>query len=159
MAARSADSAPATVRAATARDLDQVVAIERASFADPWSRHAFARSLEGTGVHFDVACDASGAVVAYIVAWTVADEGEIANLAVAPAARRTGLAAMLLDRVLAAARVQGVSTLHLEVRESNQAARALYARFGFVEAGRRRDYYRKPVEDALVLRLELGAQP
>jgi ribosomal-protein-alanine N-acetyltransferase len=140
MAARSADSADPVARAAAARDIDAVVAIERASFADPWSRDAFEHALTGAGV-------------------TAAGEGEIANLAVAPAARRTGVAAMLLDRVLAAARAQGVTTLYLEARESNHAARTLYARFGFREIGRRRAYYRKPTEDALVLSLELGAEP
>jgi ribosomal-protein-alanine N-acetyltransferase len=159
MAARSADDARPLVRPAVARDVDHVVAIERASFADPWSREAFVQALDGRGVRFDVACDASGAVIGYVIAWTVADEGEIANLAIAPAARGRGLAAKLLDGVLAAARAQEVTTLHLEVRESNHAARALYARFGFREAGRRRAYYRQPVEDALVLRLELGAAP
>ena len=159
MAARSASSAGPSVRAATARDLDAVVAIERASFADPWSRDAFEHALDANGVRFEVACGAAGNVVGYVVGWTVADEGEVANLAVAPDARRTGIAATLLDRVLARARSEGVTTLHLDVRESNAAARALYARLGFREAGRRRGYYRKPTEDALVLRLDLGAEP
>ena len=159
MAARSTDSADPVARAATARDVDAVVAIERASFADPWSRDAFEHALTSAGVRFDVACDAAGAVIGYVIAWTAAGEGEIANLAVAPDTRRAGVAAMLLDRVLAAARTQGVTTLYLEARESNHAARTLYALFGFREIGRRRAYYRKPTEDALVLSLELGAEP
>lgn len=158
MAARSAASGPARVRAATARDLDAVVAIENASFADPWSRDAFEHALGGSDVHFEVAIDAAGDVAGYVVAWTVTDEAEIANLAVTPGARRAGIAAMLLDHVLVSARALAVTTVHLEVRESNAPARALYARFGFLEVGRRRAYYRKPIEDALVLRLILAAQ-
>jgi len=147
------------VRAAAAADLDAIVAIERASFADPWTRRAFAEVLSGGRVRFDVACAAGGPVVGYVIAWFVADEGEIANLAVAPAHRRAGIAALLLAGVIAAARASGVVTLHLEVRESNASARALYAAFGFREAGRRRAYYRTPTEDALLLRLAVGTAP
>jgi [ribosomal protein S18]-alanine N-acetyltransferase len=145
------------VRVAAGRDLDAIVAIERASFADPWSRGAFAEVLGHRRRHFEVACDAGGAVAGYVVAWFVEDEGEIGNLAVAPPERRAGIAAALLGRTLDAARAAGVRTLHLEVRESNAAARALYARHGFTEEGRRRAYYRLPVEDALRLRLALPA--
>lgn len=153
-AARSVNVAPRLRPAGTA-DLDAVVAIERASFADPWSRASFAEALAGGRVRFDVAAADDGTVAGYAIAWFVADEGEVANLAVVPAQRRAGIAAALLEGVLAAARAEGVRTMHLEVRESNAAAKALYARFGFREAGRRRGYYRQPVEDALVLRCTL----
>jgi len=150
----SAASGALRIRPAAPGDLDAVLAIERASFADPWSRPAFAQSLEGPAVRFDVAVAGDG-LAGYVVAWFVADEGEVANLAVAPAHRRGGVAAALLDGVLADARARGVRSVFLEVRESNAAARALYARFGFREGGRRSAYYRKPVEDALILVCEL----
>jgi ribosomal-protein-alanine N-acetyltransferase len=102
--------------------------------------------------------DAGGEVRGYIVAWFVLDEGEIGNLAVADEARRNGVGARLLDGAIAAVRTAGVDALYLEVRDSNAAARALYASRGFVEVGRRRDYYRRPKEDALVLRLELAGE-
>src|SRR5207253_2646093 len=88
----------------------------------------------------------------YVVAWFAADEGEIANLAVDPPARGRGLGAALLDAALAEASGRGVTAVYLEVRESNATARRLYASRGFVEVGRRRGYYRKPPEDAIVLR-------
>ena len=147
------------IRPAAEGDLEGIVAIERASFADPWSLASFAEVLHGPSVRFEVARADNDALAGYVVAWFVADEGEIANLAVAPAHRRAGVAAALLDGVLAAARTALVRTVHLEVRESNAAARGLYARFGFREAGRRRGYYRQPVEDALVLRCKLPAAP
>jgi ribosomal-protein-alanine N-acetyltransferase len=75
---------------------------------------------------------------------------------VATDARRSGIGALLLDGAIAAVRRSDVDTLYLEVRDSNAAARALYASRGFVEVGRRREYYRKPKEDALVLRLDLA---
>ena len=99
--------------------------------------------------------EAGGTVRGYVVAWFVLDEGEIGNLAVARDARRRGIGALLLDGAIAAVRDSDVDTLYLEVRDSNVAARALYASRGFVEVGRRREYYRKPKEDALVLRLDL----
>jgi ribosomal-protein-alanine N-acetyltransferase len=91
----------------------------------------------------------------YLVAWFIMDEGEIANLAVAPEARSHGVGTLLLGTAIAMARRREVGTIYLEVRDSNAAARALYASHGFQEIGRRRRYYRRPVEDALVLRLVL----
>jgi len=151
--------AAVTIRAATPADLDDIVEIERASFGDPWSRSLFFDALFGKHARFDAAVDAAGAVYGYLVAQIVADEAEVLNLAVAPDRRRTGAGARLLRGFLDDARAQGVTTVHLDVRESNAAARALYARFGFAEVGRRRGYYREPVEDALVLRTDLPVSP
>lgn len=146
-----------TVRPATAADVDCISEIEQVSFSDPWSWAAFERLVveRDDRVHFAVACDETGVVTGYVVAWFVMDEGEIANLAVAPEARGKGTGATLLRGAITAARAREVSTLYLEVRSSNTEARALYASHGFTEVGRRRRYYRRPVEDALVLRLVL----
>jgi ribosomal-protein-alanine N-acetyltransferase len=104
-------------------------------------------------VHFAVAEDTiTGRLLGYIVTWFVVEEGEIANLAVSDDARRTGIGARLLDHALDVARERAATVVFLEVRESNAAARALYASRGFEVAGRRAKYYRKPIEDALVLR-------
>jgi ribosomal-protein-alanine N-acetyltransferase len=146
--------ARAPVRPATAADLDGVLAIEHASFSDPWSRGSFRSLLGASHVYFPVVEDA-GAPVAFAVALFAADEGELANLAVAPVARTRGLGAQLLDDVLTVASARGARTVWLEVRESNVAARGLYGSRGFVEVGRRRRYYDDPVEDALVLRRSL----
>jgi ribosomal-protein-alanine N-acetyltransferase len=157
--ASRAPRAPIVLRAAREADLDAVLAIEQASFADPWSRSAFVELLGDPRVAFLIA-DAAGVVRGYVVAWFVLDEGEIGNLAVTAAAQRQGVGARLLDGAIAAVRAADVEVLYLEVRDSNVAARALYASRGFVEVGRRREYYRRPKEDALVLRLDLsGAAP
>ena len=156
VASREEPRAPIMLRTARAADIDAVLAIEHASFADPWNRSAFVELLDDPRVAFLIA-DAGGAVRGYVVAWFVLDEGEIGNLAVASEARRQGVGARLLDGAIAAVRKSDVDTLYLEVRDSNAAARALYASRGFIEVGRRRDYYRKPKEDALVLRLDLAA--
>ena len=146
------------LRPARDADIDAVVAIEHASFGDPWNRSAFVDLIDDPRVAFLIA-DVGGAVRGYVVAWFVLDEGEIGNLAVAREARRRGIGALLLDGAIAAVRASDVETLYLEVRDSNAAARSLYASRGFVEVGRRREYYRKPKEDALVLRLDLAPEP
>jgi len=93
-------------------------------------------------------------VAGYVVAIDAADEGEILNLAVAPQSRRHGLGHALVRRVLEALTGRGARAIYLEVRESNAPARRLYAAHGFREVGRRQRYYRRPVEDAIVLRLD-----
>jgi ribosomal-protein-alanine N-acetyltransferase len=149
---------PTRLRAATARDVDAVAAIEVLSFSDPWSRASFASLVGNPQVWFAVA-ESTGtepAVLGYAVAWFAADEGEIANVAVAPAARGRGIGAMLVEAASAEAARRGARAVYLEVRESNAVARALYASRGFAPVGRRRDYYRQPREDALVLRRDVS---
>lgn len=144
------------LRAATASDLPQVAAIERAAFSDPWAPVAFERLLNDPRVLFLVAVSPDDHVLGYVVAWFVLDEGEIGNLAVADAARRRGVGGTLLDAALEAAHARGVDVVYLEVRDSNAAARALYAARGFEVVARRPRYYRRPVEDALVLRCDVA---
>jgi [ribosomal protein S18]-alanine N-acetyltransferase len=143
------------VRPAGAADLDDIVALERQSFSDPWSRASFAEALAQPWVEFRCICAPGGALLGYVVASFVADEGEIASIAVAPAARRQGVGRSLLDWVVGEGERRGTGALYLEVRESNTAARALYRSRGFLEVGRRRAYYRNPTEDAMVLRLSM----
>jgi len=145
-----------TIRSARRDDVDDVAAIERRAFSDPWSANSFRALFGNPLVHFAVAEDAlTGQVVGYVVMWFVVDESEIANLAVSDTLRRAGVGARLLDHALEAAQTRQCAVVFLEVRESNGAARALYASRGFEIAGRRSKYYRKPVEDALVLRRAL----
>ena len=145
-----------TLRAATAADIDAIDAIERVSFSDPWRRDGFRDLILNDAARVTVAV-ADGVVVGYTVTQAAADEGEVLNLAVAPWARRAGVGRALLDGVVASARAAGVAHLYLDVREANVAARALYGGAGFVEVARRRGYYDRPREDAIVLRLALGA--
>jgi [ribosomal protein S18]-alanine N-acetyltransferase len=81
----------------------------------------------------------------------MADEAEILNLAVDSRVRRRGMGSRLIEDAMAMLKAAGITKIFLEVRESNEAARSFYARMGFTEAGRRRDYYREPAEDAFVL--------
>jgi ribosomal-protein-alanine N-acetyltransferase len=156
--ASARDRGDVAIRRATAEDLGRVGDIEQASFTDPWSRQSFRALLGDERVLFAVAHVPSGELAGYVVTWFAADEGEIANLAVAPAARRHGVGAALLDAALSEAGKRGTRQVYLEVRESNVAARALYERWGFSVVGRRKRYYRHPDEDALLLRRAIGKE-
>ncbi len=147
-------TAQVVIRFAQGDDLARVVEIERASFADPWTLTAFRSALEEERLNFLVATSGD-AVLGYAVSWCVVDEAELANLGVVPAMRGQHVGAALLDRAMGDARIAGCTIMHLEVRESNTAARALYESRGFGMVGRRRRYYRHPVEDALILRARL----
>lgn len=149
--------APTAVRPATPNDVGAVAAIEQGAFSDPWSPRSFVSLLAQPGVCFLVA-DREGVVVGYAVAYHAADEAELANLAVAAGAQRSGVAARLLDVLEDRLQRAGVGEVWLEVRASNEPARALYHRRGFAEAGVRKRYYDHPVEDAIVMRRALRAQ-
>jgi ribosomal-protein-alanine N-acetyltransferase len=142
------------MRAAVPNDLDAVAAIERQSFSDPWSRASFAQLIGRDHLVFFVATR-KGAVAGFSIAYAAVGEAEIANIAVATAARGQGVGGALLRHLLTTLRAGGAVEVWLEVRASNAAARALYERFGFVEVGRRRNYYRRPVEDAISMRRDL----
>jgi len=127
--------------------------LERAAFSDPWSGADFA-DCRGAGWPILVA-ETGHDVVGYIVGRALLDEAEILNLGVAEPARRRGIARGLVRALLALFSGRGVRTVFLEVRESNHPARGLYESLGFRAVGRRSRYYQKPVEDAIVLRVEM----
>ena len=143
------------IRPAQVADVSDVGAIEKAVFSDPWSANDFAECLSSR-VPFLVA-EEHGAIAGYVVAHFAADEGEILNLGVATAHRRRGLGRALVQGVVALLTERGVRAVYLEVRESNAGARRLYQSLGFGEVARRARYYRRPVEDAVVLRAAIPA--
>lgn len=95
-----------------------------------------------------------GSVVGFIVGRRAADEWEIENIAVTGAARRCGLGSRLVGELLDLVRSRGGTSVFLEVRESNRAARSLYEKWAFIEVGRRKTYYQNPAEDALILKFK-----
>lgn len=144
------------IRPGTTADTPRLAALERQCFTDPWSAQGLREMLESPHV-LTLIAELDGVIVGYAMARAAADTGEILNLAVDPEQRRAGLGTALIDAILAGLVARNVAEVYLEVRESNQAARALYLGRGFAVAGMRRAYYRYPTEDALVLRLPLGA--
>ena len=147
--------ATVTIEPALRIDVPLIAKLESVAFSDPWSEASFESVMDEPAAYVAVARGATERILGYVVAWFAADEGEIANLAVREPTRRQGIGASLLDAALDEGRRRGAKNMYLEVRESNEAARRLYASRGFEEVGRRRGYYKRPVEDAIVLRLEI----
>ena len=134
------------------RDLDEVLAIERASFTNPWTREMYLSEFEHSRVsHFYVVRDEEGRVAGFCSIWLVLDELHINNLAIEPEVRGRGWGAALVTHVLREGTRLGARRATLEVRRSNEPARRLYRRMGFELVGTRRNYYTNPVEDALIL--------
>ena len=135
-----------------AEHLNEVAALELACFSRPWSRQMLAEELDNQCAAFLVALEPeTERVIGYAGLLVAADEGYITNVAVFPEQRRRGIAGQLLQVFLNFAEANHLAFLTLEVRPSNAAAIALYQGFGFQEAGRRKNYYDLPKEDALIL--------
>lgn len=140
-------------------DLPEVLAIEIASFALPWTEEMFARDLARRDLSEPLVARLPDAgtpppIVGYICAWVVGAELHINNLAVAPRWRRRRIAGALLEAALERGRARGARCAYLEVRVSNVGAQALYRQYGFRPAGIRRRYYDHPIEDAMVMKRE-----
>lgn len=140
-------------RKMTAGEVSQVAELEKLCFTLPWSEKSVAGELENPLSLWLVAMEGEN-LAGYVGSQTVMDETDMMNLAVAPQFRRQGVGEALVSALVASLKERGSRCLTLEVRDSNEAARALYAKLGFVEIGRRRGYYRDPREDALILRKE-----
>ena len=141
---------PPRLRALTAADLPEVAALERRVFADPWPEEFFLGEIRHPLAHARLA-EQDGTLAGYCLAWLGEGAGHLGNLAVAPEFRRRGIAAALLEELIASARKQAVEHLALEVRVSNFAAQWFYRARGFRLAGLRRRYYRDNQEDALIM--------
>ena len=136
-------------------DLDEVLAIERASFSMPWSRGAFLYEMQQNRVARCWVMHEDGRVLGYLCLWEIAEELHITNIAVHPTCRRQGIGRTLLQGVLDDARQRKLRLVVLEVRPSNTEARTLYETFGFRVIGRRQGYYYDTGEDALVMEADL----
>ena len=129
----------------------QVAELEKICFSDPWSEKSVASELDNALSLWLVAED-DGCVAGYIGSQTVMDESDMMNVAVHPDFRRRGIAEALVNALCDALKEQGSVSLTLEVRASNDPAKALYEKLGFLQVGKRPNYYRNPKEDALILK-------
>lgn len=132
------------------RHLPALAKLEKVCFSTPWSENALKETLDSPGALFLVA-EENAQVCGYIGCQCVLDEGYITNVAVSPAYRRKGVGRALVAALCTCAAQKGLAFVTLEVRASNAPALALYEQAGFQPAGRRREYYRAPREDALLL--------
>lgn len=131
----------------------QIALLERECFADPWSQQSIASELHNPLSLWLVAQEGQ-TLLGYVGSQTCLDETDMMNIAVSPASRRQGVARALIETLVSALRERGSKQLTLEVRASNGPARQLYESLGFLQVGLRKNYYRNPKEDALILRKE-----
>ncbi|MCL2545837.1 MAG: ribosomal protein S18-alanine N-acetyltransferase [Oscillospiraceae bacterium] len=134
--------------------IDRIAVLEVECFALPFSKPLLLQELENPNALYLVDC-LDDIIRGYVGLNFVLDEGHITTLTTAPLFRRQGIASRLLKRQIILAKTLGLQQLHLEVRDSNIAARKLYLRHDFAEVGRRAGYYTEPKEDAVLMTLEL----
>ncbi len=139
------------IRQAVATDLKAIADIEFQSYSNPWQPDTFRSLLKQERAMIWVAEEPGSSVVGFAVLWWVLDQAELANLAVQKDHQRRGIGSILLDEAITHAEIQGVESLFLEVRMSNEAAFQLYSVRGFTQISIRKDYYQNPREDARIL--------
>ena len=136
-----------------ANHVSQIAQLEQLCFRDAWSEKSIASELTNNLSLWLVAVDGQQ-VAGYVGSQSVMGEADMMNIAVSAHYRRMGIAQTLVERLVAALREKDVCSLALEVRASNEPAKALYSKLGFSQVGCRPNYYRNPKEDALILRKE-----
>ncbi|MDD6195186.1 MAG: ribosomal protein S18-alanine N-acetyltransferase [Lachnospiraceae bacterium] len=150
-------SAQVEIRTATEEDIEEIAVLERQIFSEPWSAESLKEARQREDNIFLVAvCD--NRVVAYGLCYGTVDEGEIPTIATNPAYSHRGIATDLLQSLLQECRIRGIGQVFLEVRESNGKAQGLYHKCNFEIVGRRRNFYRFPTEDALVMACQVQGQ-
>ena len=138
--------------------IDAILEIEKQCFSVPWTRDQLTAQLSDYMHVLLAAEDENGMAVGYVGLMYVLDEGYISNVAVSPVHRREGIGDMLLKTLRERAEEKKLSFLTLEVRQSNEPAKSLYKKHGYVEVGLRRNYYTKPTEDAVLMTLFLSEE-
>ncbi|TDQ35219.1 ribosomal protein S18-alanine N-acetyltransferase [Aureibacillus halotolerans] len=145
-----------TFRQMTLEDIDQVLHVEKHSFATPWRRQAFVQELsQNPYAHYVAAVHNETEVVGYCGVWIILDEAHVTNIALLPRYRGKKLGEALLHCALETVKAKGGKTVSLEVRLSNKVAQNLYTKFGFKKGGIRKGYYTDNNEDAMVMWVNL----
>ena len=134
--------------------IESIVEIENKCFSVPWSHGSFLRELYSDDGYIPTAFDGEK-IVGFAIFHRIGEEGEIFNIAVSPEYRGQGVGSRILEAVIRNAMLNMVKKVFLEVRPSNEPAIALYKKYGFKQVGRRKNYYIKPVEDAIIMEREV----
>lgn len=132
-------------------DIDQILEIEQASFATPWSRDAFYNEMRNNKFAVYMVIEDGDKIVGYCGAWIVIDEAHVTNVAILPEYRGRKLGEALLRKMISVAKEMGAVSMNLEVRVTNFVAQNLYRKLGFQNGGIRKNYYSDNQEDALVM--------
>lgn len=133
------------------QDVPRVLEIEQVSFPSPWPRDAYIRELRDNRLACYLVAREAGTVVGYTGMWIILEEAHVTTIAVAPDHRRRGIGERLLVALIAEALRRGARWITLEVRRTNDSAKALYRKYGFKEIGVRKGYYSDNREDAIVM--------
>ncbi len=139
------------IRRAIPDDAPLIAEAEELIFSDPWSYRDILTTITQSGAICYVARADDGALLSYILGRSIAPEGEIYRIATLPSYRKRGIAYRLLDYALKTERGHGLESIFLEVREANTAARNLYRAYGFSELGIRKNYYKNPTDNAVLM--------
>jgi [ribosomal protein S18]-alanine N-acetyltransferase len=135
----------------TEEDIDQILEVEHASFATPWSREAFYNEIYQNKFAVYIVLEEDDKIIGYCGAWVVIDEAHITNIAILPSYRGRQLGEALLRKMMSIAKDMGARSMTLEVRVTNHVAQSLYRKLGFQNGGIRKNYYSDNQEDALVM--------
>ena len=148
------------LRRMSPEDVPVVMAVERAAYSGGWPATTFERELTGNGMaRYIVLEEAGGRIAGFAGLWLMVDEAHVVTVAVLPEERRRGLGRVLVHGLVELAIEHGMSVATLEVRESNEAARAMYREYGFYEVGERKRYYSDNREDAIIMTTEELTSP
>ena len=139
-----------SIREMTLEDIEQVYHIEESIFSIPWSKTSFENSIKSKDTMFIVA-EKEREIVGYLGLYLFSEEADISNVAVKEEYRQQHVGRSLLQYILSTAKERGVKNVTLEVRETKVPAIKLYQSMGFVEAGIRKNYYKEPTENALIM--------
>ena len=142
------------IRRSLPKDAPEIARAEALIFPDPWSEEDITALISTEGAMCYTAT-ADGALIAYLIGRQISPEGEIYRIATLPSYRRRGVAYRLLDYAVRCEEALGLENLFLEVREKNAAARALYSSYGFKQMGIRKNYYKNPTDDAIVMLFQI----
>lgn len=137
-------------------DLDKVLEIEKQSFVNPVSKNKLIKEISYNHLARYYIMLLDDIIIGYFGMWIISDEGHILNIAIDPKYRGKGYGNDLIIELIKIAKENLVNKLTLEVRETNDPAKNLYKKYNFKVLGRRKDYYREPTEDALIMWLDLG---
>lgn len=139
----------------TIEDIEDILIVERLSFTIPWSKNALVEEVEYNRLAIYITAKINGKAIGYAGMWKICDEGHITNIAVHPEYRQHGVGCQLVERLINIAMERGIEKMTLEVRKSNEAAQALYFKYGFTVEGCRKGYYSDNGEDAIIMWKEI----